>query len=139
MFSPYFEMAGTWCQMPAIEKYQSFCRIVRICPRRPEPRYASSDRAFGLIGISPPRGSHRGAPFGNASINMFSACHRLRCGCAAPLESSSAMDPAYMLVHRTAQVACRFPDSRGNVKDTQNYSLFKVQFPFLVTETGSGD
>ena len=78
---------------------------VRICPRRPELRNAPSGHAFDLIGISPLPGSPRGALIGcdgsrhlvrtastlglrlDASIFNASACHGLRCGCAAPSDS----------------------------------------------------
>lgn len=46
----------------------------------------------------------------DASIFNASACHGLRCGCAAPTESGAP-------IRRPAHSACRFPDSRRKVKN----------------------
>lgn len=86
--------AGTWITDVSPDYwYQSFrCMFIFVLDAL-NKGYVPSDRAFGLIGLSPPRGSHRGAPFGNASIIMFPARHRHHCGCAAVSESCSRSLP----------------------------------------------
>ena len=59
----------------------------------------------------------------DASIFNASACHGLRCGCAAPTESGAP-------IRRPAHSACRFPDSRRKVKNALYNSVVKGRLSF---------
>ena len=66
-----------------------FCSYLASAP--PNSGYVLPGHAFGLIGLSPPRGTHGGA-LSDASIVSASACHRLRFGCAETSKSWIRLD-----------------------------------------------
>ena len=66
-----------------------FCSYLASAP--PNSGYVLPGHAFGLIGLSPPRGPHGGA-LSDASIVSASACHRHRSGCAETSKSWMRLD-----------------------------------------------
>ena len=76
------------CKWLCINRF-AFCSYLASAP--PNSGYVLPGHAFGLIGLSPPRGTHGGA-LSDASIVSASACHRLRFGCAETSKSWMRLD-----------------------------------------------